>query len=269
MSVAITIETENGSWAIRLAGEGSEGTVIALHGFAMDWSFYSGLIDALGATHRLVLADLPFHGTTSWKQESYRPSDLLELFENLMTSGYVQGPVTLMGHSLGARLLLAVLPDLPFPVNRVLMLTPDGIASRGQFFSDSIPPFVRKFSKNWLLKGSTLLALTDLLHRLYLLPDFYHRYMQKQLSGVDKRGRLYHTWLSSAYFRPRPVLIRRWIQQNEAGKLVWVLAQLDRIVPFERAYRQLEKKKLDTGSRVMVFQDGHELRSIAWEHLFE
>jgi pimeloyl-ACP methyl ester carboxylesterase len=267
---SLTLETKNGFWAIKLAGVNVEGTIVAFHGFDRDTNFYERLVDAVGDRFRLILVDLPYHGETRWSAEYFTPEDLLELFDKIAGMDDLQSPVHLMGHSLAGRLLLTVLPDLPFAVDRMIALTPDGIAaSRGSFFSDKIPFRLRCRYKKIVLDGRFILSAAYRLNKLYLLPDFHLRYVQRQLGTPESRQRVYHTWLSQFFFRVKPRRIWQWIRENKPGALLWVFAQQDKIVLTDAAIRHLHKNKLDEGSSVVVFQDGHELRSIDWKRLFE
>lgn len=270
MLESLTLETKNGFWALKLTGSHVEGTILAFHGFARDTHFYARLVDAMADRFRLILVDLPFHGETCWNAEYFTPEDLLELLEKISEVEDLRMPVYLMGHSLAGRLLLAVLPDLPFPIERMIALTSDGLAAnRGSFFSDRIPFRLRLRYKTAILDGRFVLAAAQYLNRFYLLPDFHLRYVQRQFGSSGDRKRVYHTWISQYFFRVNFRKISRWIRENKPGALLWVFAQQDKIVLTDFAFRSLRKNKLDEGSSVMVFQDGHELRSIDWKLLFE
>ena len=265
---SITIQGKNGCWSVQVTGKGNRGTVIALHGFARDRGYFGDLLQALGDEFLFLVPDLPFHGESDWSADRFSREDIRELLEQLYQLPACSSPVYLMGHSMGARILLSVWPDLSFSVRRVIALAPDGLGTRGNFFSEGIPLWGRTLCKNILLKPSGLLRTGNMLHALRLLSAFQYRYLQRQLADEESSRRLYHTWLSMYDFSIRPKLIRRHCAVG-SGKLLWVLGSLDKIVSVERAHQYLRWHKLDTGNQIWVLQDGHELKSLDGSRLFE
>lgn len=260
----VTIQGENGCWSLRVAGNGRRGTVIALHGFARDSGYFSDLVRVLEQDFTVMLPDLPFHGHTIWEAAYFTREDVLALFGQLSLHPSFRGPLYLVGHSMGARILLSVLPDLPFEVVRVIALAPDGLASRGKFFSEGIPLWLRVRCKNRLMEPQLLLRVGSFLHRVGVLPAFQHRYLQRQLGDGESSRRLYHTWLSLYHFRVFPERVR-----HHRSLRVWVLGSLDKIVLQDSAIRYLRKHKLEEGSLLHIVQDSHELRNLNWRDLFE
>ena len=265
---SITIQGKNGCWSVQVTGKGNRGTVIALHGFARDRHYFADLLEALGDEFLFLVPDLPFHGESHWNADRFRREDIRDLLEQLYQLPACSSPVYLLGHSMGARILLSVLPDLSFPVRRVIALAPDGLGTRGNFFSEGVPLWGRTLCRNILLAPSGLLRTSKMLHALGLLSAFQYRYLQRQLADQGSCIRLYHTWLSLYDFRIRPDLIRRQCTSG-ATELLWVLGSLDKIVSLERVHQYLRRHKLDTGNQIWVLQDGHELKSLDWSRLFE
>ncbi len=260
----VTIQSQNGCWSLRVTGKGSRGTIIAVHGFARDSGYFSDLVRMLSHEFTFIVPDLPFHGGTTWEAEYFTRADILAYFGQLRSLPAFTEPVYLLGHSMGARILLSVLPDLPFEVVRVIALAPDGLASRGKFFSEGIPLWLRVRCKNIMLKPQLLLHASSFLHRVGVLPAFQHRYLQRQLGDGESSRRLYHTWLSLYHFRIFPERVR-----HHRSLRVWVLGSLDKIVLRDSALRYLRKHKLEEGSLLHIVQDSHELRNLNWSDLFE
>jgi pimeloyl-ACP methyl ester carboxylesterase len=264
----VTIQGENGCWSLRVAGNGRRGTVIALHGFARDSGYFSGMVRVLEQDFTVIAPDLPFHGNTAWEAGHFTREDVLALFGQLCLLPAFKPPIYLLGHSMGARILLSVLPELPFEAVQVIALAPDGLASRGKFFSEGIPLGLRVRCKNILMEPRLLLRVSSFLHSAGILPAFQHRYLQRQLGDGESSRRLYHTWLSLYHFRVCPGELNQYRALKNL-LYVWVLGSLDKIVLQKSAIRYLRKHKLDAGSVLHLVQDGHELRNLDWPDLFE
>ncbi|PKP74761.1 MAG: acetoin dehydrogenase dihydrolipoyllysine-residue acetyltransferase subunit [Alphaproteobacteria bacterium HGW-Alphaproteobacteria-6] len=116
------LDLPGGRLAYAVAG-GSGRVHLLIHGLTGDRNAWAHLTAALTrAGHTAVVPDLPGHGATTLEAADLEP--LVEAVTRL--AGTVSGPVTLVGHSLGAAVAVAAAGRLGPGVGRVVLLAPAG-----------------------------------------------------------------------------------------------------------------------------------------------
>ena len=124
-------------------GRGSAGRLVLLHGGSLNAHSWDRMI----LLHRLdaVALDLPGHGHSAWFDEPlYLPEQLARVVAPVIAE-LADGPVTLVGHSLGGLTALALAAAFPALVDRLVLVdatpgsTPDRSRDIIQFVS--VPDF--------------------------------------------------------------------------------------------------------------------------------
>lgn len=116
------LDLNGGRLAYAVAGQGGR-VHLLVHGFAGDRSAWAQLTAALvRAGQTVVTPDLPGHGATTL--EAVDPGALADAITALAKT--LPGPITLVGHSLGAAVAVDVATRLGSRVGRVVLLTPAG-----------------------------------------------------------------------------------------------------------------------------------------------
>jgi pimeloyl-ACP methyl ester carboxylesterase len=94
-----------------LTGTGSK-ALCFVHGFACAWQDWREQIDALSSTFRILALDLPGHGASGWDPSNVgvgpAGASVAQLLEQLDLSD-----VTLIGHSMGCRVIMSALEHAP------------------------------------------------------------------------------------------------------------------------------------------------------------
>lgn len=189
-----SIPTENGSFFAHFYGSGPA-YALALHGFNQDGTYFEALSRQFPQL-TICAIDLPWHGKTEWKSESYKLRD----FDPIIKFMDTQGPIHLIGFSLGCRIAISLSQIYPRLTRSMILLSPDGIAGPYRWLTEFIPPFLRKRlasildKPDWALKASAFLYQNNLLNR------FPHLFMQKHLKDTASRERLFNTWQSLPNF---------------------------------------------------------------------
>lgn len=116
-----------GAIAYRSQGTAGGETYLLLHGFAGDHAAWGSLSAALvRAGGRVVTPDLPSHGDSRASARSF--PELVAAMLDFAIS--VQGPLVLVGHSLGAAIAAEIAPKLGDKVTRMVLITPAGCGPR-------------------------------------------------------------------------------------------------------------------------------------------
>jgi pimeloyl-ACP methyl ester carboxylesterase len=214
-----------GAIGCRKMGRGPR-LLIAWHGFGEDSRAFECLGKPLADSCTLYALDLPFHGQTQWQGATYRPKQLCHIVDMVLArAGKTRFEA--VGHSLGGRLWICLLPQLASRMDALYLLAPDGLHTRAMGLAERLPLPLRQGLGCLAARPTTILPL---LHRFGLIDDFADRYLRHQLGDDARRERLLHTWYSLARFPLGPAAARRRLAKGRVPTLV-LLGQDDKLVP--------------------------------------
>jgi pimeloyl-ACP methyl ester carboxylesterase len=191
------LELLNGRVAYRELGYGPK-CLLVFHGFGQDGSVLLPLMRAFPeAAYTCYFIDLPFHGQTKWEDPVFSPGDLMQVIRKLTAGRPWEG----LGHSLGGRLWISLLPELKQQPERLYLLAPDGLGSSWGGLIDHTPAGMRYRTARWLKRPIRFLQLVSLLRDWGVIDRFALRYLQTQLATEATRQRLFGTWQSLLAFK--------------------------------------------------------------------
>ena len=194
-----TLHTPIGEVAFRKFGSGPR-LLVAFHGFSENSAAFAELGETLSGSCTLYAIDLPFHGSTLWQDGDYRPGQLATVVRAILEKAGSRR-FEAVGHSLGARLWLHLLPEFPDQVKGLYLLAPDGLQTRWMSLVEWMPAGFRRGFIPFLSHPGWLLSLAEALHRTRLIDRFLLQYLRVHLSEAGRRRRLLHTWLALSHFR--------------------------------------------------------------------
>ena len=103
----------------RVVGDGPP--VLLVHGFASSMVVWEPLLGPLCADHRCVLVDLPGFGLSDKRERDYSPEALAGTLAALLDHLGVSGPATVVAHSWGCSVALALALAHPERVDRLVL----------------------------------------------------------------------------------------------------------------------------------------------------
>lgn len=199
--------------------------MIALHGFDYDSGVFASWEALLGEHYTICAPDLPFHGNAEWDEHKFSDEDMVQLIQAIAKKWQCSS-ITLVGHSLGARILVCVAKDLTDLVERFIFLAPAGI---GAF--DRVVPLWGQRLLEWALQRPIWLRFgVNIGHRIGLVSNFHRRYAEVQLYPPKQRNRLFRTYNSLLHFSTSRADRLSYWKDNKITTLV-ILAEQDRFVP--------------------------------------
>jgi pimeloyl-ACP methyl ester carboxylesterase len=173
---------------------------LALHGFAQDVSVFAPLAPYLPKDVCLIALDLPWHGASDWKKNSFSITDIQEAIELLLAEKQ-QVTYSLIGFSFGARLALALAREEAQRWEHLVLLAPDGLPRRGWYaFFDHLPLVLKKQVVRWFDRSDLLLKWANKLYEWKWLDAFSVKFVRQHLQTESNRKRLKGIWLSAAAF---------------------------------------------------------------------
>ncbi|MEZ4919086.1 MAG: alpha/beta fold hydrolase [Saprospiraceae bacterium] len=167
--------------------------LVALPGYNDRTANLEILEQVLGERFTVYAIDLPKHGNTHWNRESFSPADLNALVLSIMQLEQKQ-ELSLLGHSLGARLLLSTMVQENLPVEEVILLAPDGLDTKGLQFVQLFPSWLRHLMCKLLANPDWLLTLARFARRLKLLPASISHFILVHLANRVRRERMCWYW---------------------------------------------------------------------------
>jgi pimeloyl-ACP methyl ester carboxylesterase len=111
--------------ALNVTRLGEQGPVIAFcHGLFGQGKNWTQIAKAFSADHRVLLIDMPNHGRSEWT-EAFNYVDLADRVASLFTP---DDPVTLVGHSMGGKIAMAIALRHPELVERLVVVDVSPVA---------------------------------------------------------------------------------------------------------------------------------------------
>jgi pimeloyl-ACP methyl ester carboxylesterase len=111
--------------ALNVTRLGEQGPVIAFcHGLFGQGKNWTQIAKAFSADHRALLIDMPNHGRSQWT-EAFDYGDLADRVASLFTP---DDPVTLVGHSMGGKIAMAIALRHPELVERMVVVDVSPVA---------------------------------------------------------------------------------------------------------------------------------------------
>ena len=124
------------------AGQGDT-TLLMLHGFGESLVSFRNIIDPLARHYRVVALDLPGFGLSDKPAGSYSLATTVVRIQNFIAR-WIQGPVVIVGHSMGGEVAAAVALAQPPHVTAVVLISPAGYA---------LGPWIGDSSVSWPRRG--------------------------------------------------------------------------------------------------------------------
>lgn len=234
-------------------GTGPE-LLIALHGFSDRARMFAVLEPALSEKYAVVAVDWPFHGQTTWEPNLFSKEDLLEIIRHILAENGKER-FSLMGFSFGARLAQAMLPDLIGQLNKLYLLSPDGVKTKGMSMAAHTPMWVRKLLYRILQKPGWFIALLNFGKKIGVAPPMIHHFLTNNLNRPERFRRTFGCWLAMRSFYLSRHIIQRILGDSKLPADVYIGLS-------DPMLRQKTLKKLYEGLpnvRVFWLDEGHRL----------
>lgn len=177
--------------------------LLCLHGYGDTGERFGGPARALGNEYTVIAPDLPWHGATEWKKESFDAWDVQEMAEALMAlENKADG--MLLGHSWGARLVMSALPLLPERISSAYFIAPGGFDPASRWAGEKLPLWLRN-ALIYSVEHHTgrWLAFARWCVKMGWASASTLRFFQSSLETPERRTRLMAVWKNLYGFRIR------------------------------------------------------------------
>ena len=130
-------------------------TLFLIHGFGESLFTWRALVDPLAAHYRVVAVDLPGFGGSSKPDAPYSVSSMTGRLSDFLDR-HVQGPVIVVGHSMGGQLAAALALARPDRINAAVLIAPAGYGLGLAGIADTISP-EKATAIGWYLASRAML----------------------------------------------------------------------------------------------------------------
>jgi pimeloyl-ACP methyl ester carboxylesterase len=203
--------------------------LIGIHGFADRSTAFLQLEPALGELYTIYCIDLPFHGETVWSKRRFTREHLAGILLDIAAqTGHDRFSV--MGHSMGGRILLSLLPLIGDRLDQMLLFAPAGLQKRLLFARLLTPLWLRRWARRIMLNWDRLPGWFYRLKRWRIIPRYAAGLAELHFSSLPRRQRLLNTWVSLYDFPIRPMVNGRYLRRYQVNTWIY-LGEHDRAIP--------------------------------------
>jgi pimeloyl-ACP methyl ester carboxylesterase len=180
--------------------------LVALHGFGDRARMFAVLEDALNELYTVVALDLPFHGQTTWNDQTFSKEDLVSIIRQVMQREG-KDRLSMMAFSFGGRITLALLPEFEPHLDKLYLLSPDGINTQGMSLAVRIPMPVRRGLYKALERPDWFLKIVSTGRKMGVVPPLINHFLASNLTRPERFRRTFGCWLAlnSFYLRRRKI----------------------------------------------------------------
>lgn len=230
--------------------------LVCFHGYGETAVSFSFLEKQLGHSHFIIAIDLPFHGDTEWK-EANLDGELLSgmimcLLKHLKAD---TNKFKLIGFSLGGRLALCVLQQLPQHVSRVVLLAPDGLTVNFWYWLSTQTTSGNALFKWTMHHPGWFLGMLRLANKLRIINQSIYKFIEYYIHDDTVRRDLYERWTGLRNCTPSMKKITALVRQrNIPVRLLY--GKYDRIIGNKRGNKLFGELP---GCSVQVLDCGHQV----------
>ncbi len=228
------------SLAYTVYGEGNR-TTIGFYGFNQSDVVFQPYALSLEKEHRFYCIDLFFHGRSVWPYGDKALSKELwkEIFEGFRAHEGIQ-EFSMIGFSLGAKVLLATLETFPEAVRSITLIAPDGIRLNTWYkLATSCQPFTYIF-KQTISKPWIFYRFISLLERLYIVDKRLARFTRSQMKTHVLRSKVFYTWMVYRAFSFSTSKIAAIVNQKNIATTI-ILGDNDKVINYSKIKSLIHK----------------------------
>lgn len=239
-----------------VSGEG-DALLVCFHGFGESAAHFDCMEAALGQTFTIVALNMPFHGTTVWNEGREMERADLEAIVKKILEKFGKQTFSLMGYSMGGRLVLCLLEAMPAQIEHVILLAPDGLRNNPwHMFVTQSRLGNRLFLYN-THHPALFFGLLKIGKRWKLLNESVYKFALHRMDKPEKRRLVYDVWTNLRNMMPNRRHCKQLIRRYNIDMLM-LFGRFDRVIP------PVLGKRFADGSfpcKIVVLDRGHQLLS--------
>jgi pimeloyl-ACP methyl ester carboxylesterase len=232
--------------------------LLCLHGYGESEQTFRFLEKYIGHSYTVAAIDFPFHGNTQWNEGlQFTPAGLLAIVQALRTQHHcMHEPVTVMGYSMGGRVALQLLQQMPNDVKKVILLAPDGLKVNIWYWL-ATQTYIGKHLFAFTMKHpGWFFLLLQTGNRLGLINQSVVKFTRFYINDATARRQLYERWICMRYIRPNLALLKKIIHTRRLPVRL-LYGQFDRIIRYERGEKF--RRGIESFCTLHIIKTGHQV----------
>ncbi len=228
--------------------------VICFHGYGEEATAFAFLDQPLGELFTFYAIDLPFHGKTAWREKSpFTPDDLVHIVTAL--AGH-EKKITLMGFSLGGRMVLSLFEQMPGRVEKMVLMAPDGLKVNAWYWLATQTRIGNRFFALTMKRPSWFFALLKGMNKLGWVNASIFKFVNHYIGDATVRRLLYQRWTTLRKIKPGLAHIKSLIRENKV-KTRLIYGKHDRIILSSVGERF--RKGIEAHCTIAIIHSGHQV----------
>lgn len=203
-----------------------------------------------------LFVDLPHHGLSTWPMQPFTKRMLKEATEQLLKE-HNTDKASLLGYSMGGRVCLNIIEQMPQSVDRVTLVASDGLAPNGYyiFFTRTLPG--KALFKNMLSNPHRYMKIVDWLKDHKWITEWQYKFVQYYTGDAANRKKLGLIWPAMRMLIPDLGKVKSNITKYNIH-IQLVMGKFDKVIParlgerFARKIPGVTITMLNKGHRVMT-----------------
>ena len=202
-------------------GSGNQ-LLICFHGFGEDAEKFRALHSGLSDRYTLISIDLPFHGNTKWQQDELFLQEDLKFLINRILEREQCKRFSLMGYSLGGKLVLSAILNFASQLDSIILIAPDGVKANAWYNIAVYPEWGRRLFLRFVQKPQFVFHIARILRFIGVLSQRFYKFLQMQTNTQAKRRKVYDSWLTLKDFAVKLEHAKSLLNQYRVKSYVFV-----------------------------------------------
>jgi len=204
-------------------------TLVCFHGYGEEANVFEFLAQKIGSQYTVYAIDLPFHGSTHWKEGlDFNHADLLQIIRQIIPGENNQS-FSLLGFSLGGRMALSLYQSIPDQIQKMVLLAPDGLKVNFWYWLATHTRIGNRFFAFTMKHPQWFFGMLKGMNRLGLINASIFKFVNYYVGNKEARDLLYTRWTGLRKLKPNLHIIKRFIRKFDTPVRL-VYGKHDRII---------------------------------------
>lgn len=213
------------------------------------------LAQYLDTTYTCVLADMPHHGNSRWTPGVvFTKAMLVQLITSLLDQ-YKCPKISLLGYSMGGRVCLTIIEELPQYVERATLIASDGLVNNKYYTFVTGTVLGKRLFAHLLTHPAPYHKMILLLKRARLISPWQYKFISYYTGDPMIRKKLSLIWPAMSALIPSAPAVHKAIRQYNIQVHLF-MGKFDKVIPASHG-RQFAAG--NTNIHLHILEKGHSI----------
>lgn len=236
--------------------------LFCFHGYGEDGASFHFLKKYVEEETAVYAIDLPFHGKTVWNEGlDFSVTDLQLIVKKILqqhnySPQTTKPAISLLGYSLGGRVALSLFEIMPERIDKLILLSPDGLKINAWYWLSTQTYLGNRFFKLTMEKPGWFFGFLKLLNKLNLVNASIFKFVNYYIGDAEVRRLLYSRWTTLRRIKPKiPMIKKNILKYKIPVRLIY--GKHDRIILF--SVGEKFRNGIEEYCRLSIINAGHQV----------